>query len=342
MYSAVDSIPTYSGINATLPAQAPSSGHQPISDIIRSDGYASNHLLGKRCIALHHDSDNASFSKKQKLAMYINTRHMAVHYPGVSHHQHDTLSNLINPSFSSQEPLSQPSIGRKQSNSPSETSSIEDAAVFASKNMDVSSKSAIENTPTGKTMEANVQAFDASAFGQNNLTIPFNTTSLLFNNKDPNKVKSIIPTRQNKQNKPHAFFSNHNVNAAASNSHTIVNHTSMAIRNAAQTRFLKSIQRWIDAIKCVCDVHKQQLYYELFGDEPTITANVPDLLKLLQDIDQNKNQITWEEEHATGLIKAIQKVLSTCDDSTEKESIRLASNILDNLVQRFMGVRFLE
>lgn len=63
---------------------------------------------------------------------------------------------------------------------------------------------------------------------------------------------------------------------------------------------------------------------------------------MLKHIDQKKNQITYAEEHATGLMEAIFEILGTCDKSTEEESIMLAGKILDNLLQRFHGMRFHE
>lgn len=91
MYSGVDSIS-----NCTKP-QSGVNVHQSMSNLTRSDGYACNHLLGKRCITPDHDvfcssikhvNHGAGHVKKQKLAMHVNTRHIGVLY----HHQHGILA----------------------------------------------------------------------------------------------------------------------------------------------------------------------------------------------------------------------------------------------------------
>lgn len=66
------------------------------------------------------------------------------------------------------------------------------------------------------------------------------------------------------------------------------------------------------------------------------------MLNVLKDIDQKKNQITYQEEDATGLIATLFKILETCDNSTEVESIMLTGKILDNLLQRFHTVHLHE
>lgn len=100
MYFGDDLVPNYTrpeqpGINATLLARASSGAHQTVSNF-RPDGIACNCLLGKGCTGLNyctsdsscmHANNNAN-SQKQKLAMHVNTRHMAMHYPGRLYPQH--------------------------------------------------------------------------------------------------------------------------------------------------------------------------------------------------------------------------------------------------------------
>lgn len=73
--------------DATLLAQAPSSVHQPISNLTRP----CDDFLGKRCTTLNHcafdlpiKNLDAKPFKRQTLAVHVNTRHMATHYPNPS------------------------------------------------------------------------------------------------------------------------------------------------------------------------------------------------------------------------------------------------------------------
>lgn len=68
----------------TMLAQASSSVHCPIFNLTRSDGNADYPFLDKRCTTLNHCAfdfsskhldDKAWPLKKQKLALYVNTRH---------------------------------------------------------------------------------------------------------------------------------------------------------------------------------------------------------------------------------------------------------------------------
>lgn len=68
--------------------------------------------------------------------------------------------------------------------------------------------------------------------------------------------------------------------------------------------------------------------------------NSPDLLSLLEDIDQWKNQVTLQEAYFTNLVEKIDKVLKTCKASKDWQITSLATRILDNFYQRFQNRRF--
>lgn len=82
----------------------------------------------------------------------------------------------------------------------------------------------------------------------------------IFLPKIPKKL-SIIPS-QTVLSTPHP---NHSIDVAASNNQTTVGHVD--IRGIARAGFVDSVQRWTNGIKDICDARKQQLWYELFGDE---------------------------------------------------------------------------
>lgn len=69
--------------------------------------------------------------------------------------------------------------------------------------------------------------------------------------------KMILPTLQ----------IDHRVDVAALSSQTTVGHT-MDTRGVAHPEFLETVQRWTNTIEHICDAHKQQLWYKLFGDKP--------------------------------------------------------------------------
>ncbi|KAF9222037.1 hypothetical protein BS17DRAFT_784338 [Gyrodon lividus] len=107
-----------------------------------------------------------------------------------------------------------------------------------------------------------------------------------------------------------------------------------------QTGFKKKVQEWANAVENIRHARKMMLEFELFGDTPIYTANGPELLDVLKEIDQQKHWVTYDEERVTGLASQIIEILRTCNTMQDTESIKLAVQIVDNFHQRFMGERF--
>lgn len=76
------------------------------------------------------------------------------------------------------------------------------------------------------------------------------------------KKPSILPSKATLS----TLYLNHKMGIAVSNSQTTAGH--LDTRGVTQSKFLKSVLRWTNNLRYICDVRKQQLEFELFGDEP--------------------------------------------------------------------------
>ncbi|KAN0097269.1 hypothetical protein V8E55_001715 [Tylopilus felleus] len=318
--------------DATLPAQTPCSVYHSTSDLTTLDSYGYD-FLGKRCTTLNHCTlypstkhlDNIPCSlKKQTFAMQVNTRHMVPPSTSMSHHQHDA-------SVPTQSSINQPhALEEFQSNTDGEniTSINENLSLL-------DTYPASQNIP--------VQSMNNHAAGSSHSTICLNVESSTPSNMQANisnKVKPATHTSQRQKHKPYSPFlsskhktqkplailpraSSSTLNQSTDNHH-VYNGTKAQMRRT---------QRWIDALEQIFHAHRQPLYVELFGDIPDASP-VPDLLALLKEIDQGKNQVSLQEQQATHIMEAVAKVRTACN-AQEQECIRIADGIFHNFHQRF-------
>ncbi|KAG9317648.1 hypothetical protein JVU11DRAFT_1859 [Chiua virens] len=153
-------------------------------------------------------------------------------------------------------------------------------------------------------------------------------TIVSISNKVSNQVKKESPPPQA------ALYPSHSIT-------TIPHHQSggspMNIKHVTQAGSMAKVKSWEAILKYI---HKQLQNYELFGDKIVFSAKYPDFLTLLKQIDQRKNWVTYQEEQATNLAYNIKEILVNNARVVDRESEKLAVQIVDNFDQRFRNQRY--